>query len=93
MRKAFEAGPVHIFETDTGAVARAEIHVGESMVMTGDPFGGQSSPVGMAMVYVQIATPLTSEQYRPVPNRKTLRPIRCSAIARPASSIRSATNG
>jgi PhnB protein len=53
MRKAFEAGPVHIFETDTGAVARAEVHVGQSMVMTGDPFGGQSSPVGMAMIYVQ----------------------------------------
>jgi PhnB protein len=52
MRKVFEAGPVHIYETDTGAVARAEIRVGESMIMTGDPFGGPGTPPGSSLIYV-----------------------------------------
>src|SRR5438477_147527 len=52
MTKVFEIEKVHVYEMQGGAVARAEIRMGDSMIMTGDPMNGHASPAGSALVYV-----------------------------------------
>jgi PhnB protein len=52
LMKAFEAQPLHVYETENRKVARAEIRIGDSLVITGDPVNGRSTPPGSLLVYV-----------------------------------------
>jgi len=52
MKNVFDATPTRVYEMGAGQVAHAEIRLGESLVMTGDPSGDHSIPPGSVSVYV-----------------------------------------
>ena len=52
LMKVFDAKPMHVFEMENRAVARAEIRIGDSLVITGDPVGPRTTPPGSLLIYV-----------------------------------------
>jgi PhnB protein len=50
--RVFDAGVQRVYETPGGGVAHAEIRLGDSLLMTGDPMGEHTIPPGSAHVYV-----------------------------------------
>jgi PhnB protein len=52
--KAFEVKGIHAYEMEGGAIARAEIRIGESVLMTGDPVGDKTTPPGTMIIYVPV---------------------------------------
>lgn len=93
LARAFQAAEVQVSRTPDGAVAHAEVRIGDTLVMIGQA-GGPWTPKAAALyLWVLTSMPPMPLRWPPAPRRRASRKTSRTATATPASSILAATPG